>query len=636
MSKRADPPVKKNAFVHKLYSMLNDESLSQLIWWTGGEHSNTFALFPGKEFASVLTRYFKHGNVASFVRQLHMYGFHKVSDPHAHKQDDDDSQPPIWEFKHSSGKFRKNDESSLLYIKRRSSSNSSRSNFSDHESNYLIPTSTPSPTYDGYHQFPHPPPSSHPHQYMQQPPQSQLTQHPQQLSQHQSLQHPQQPHPSPVGYPYYVLPTVGSQVPGSFHSIQQPPAQADQIYGQREGTPQPEEAEERAKYVQPYAPNLQFRRIWDPQDDEPRRRKSSLLYDPLAPSGSSGTFVKHPQHIVDQQHQQHQTMHGYPHQVQRPVTPSGALVPVMGTQSRSLPGSLSGPMASHPRSHPNSQSTPGRIKLPPPSSLASFSSSRNSSPGPGDLVSRSVPSSLSNESSNKSSPITLLDRLRPSLVELHANPLLTSQKNSIDSQSSYNSIFSASSSISSDSSFPRNSSFGSISYAGVESTKASISIGPHDIPEDHNAERTRSKPMVGSIEVSPDAMDETPEVPPTTTRPNLVRSLTPPATFPNKVHKRPAIQSPHPRTSSLQATHSHGYQKVRSHTSSPLSRYSYGQIDVKDQRSRVSITSLLVDKPPPSSRLSDINSIINESEENSSTGSVSSEEQNYRRQRVDQ
>ncbi|EDK38929.2 hypothetical protein PGUG_03027 [Meyerozyma guilliermondii ATCC 6260] len=603
MSKRADPPVKKNAFVHKLYSMLNDKSLSQLIWWTGGEDSNTFALFPGKEFASVLTRYFKHGNVASFVRQLHMYGFHKVSDPHAHKQDDDDSQPPIWEFKHSSGKFRKNDESSLLYIKRRSSSNSSRSNFSDHESNYLIPTSTPSPTYDGYHQFPHPPPSSHPHQYIQQP-QSQLTQHPQ--------QHPQ---PQPVGYPYYVLPTVGS--------MQQPPVH---VYGQREGTPQPEDGEERTQYVQPYAPNLQFRRIWDPKDDEPRRRKSSLLYDPLATSGASGTHAKH--HLVDVQHQQHQTMNEY--QIQRPVTPSGTFVPVMGTQSRSLPSSLSGPMPPHSRSHPNSQSTPGRIKLPPPSSLASFSSSRNSSPGPGDLVSRSVPSSLSNESSNKSSPITLLDRLRPSLVELHSNPLASSQKNSIDSQSSYNSIFSASSSISSDSSFPRNSSFGSISYVGGESTKASISIGPHEIPEDHP--RSTAK----QVEVSPDAIDEIPDHPPTTTRPNLVRSLTPPATFPNKVYKRPAIQSPHPRTSSLQATHSHGYQKVRSHTSSPLSRYSYGHIDVKDQRSRVSITSLLVDKPPPSSRLSDINSIINESEENSSTGSVSSEEQNYRRQRVDQ
>ena len=62
--------------------MLHDPALSHLIWWTNrnGEQ-NTFALCPGKEFADCLTQYFKHGNVASFVRQLHMYGFHKVSDP---------------------------------------------------------------------------------------------------------------------------------------------------------------------------------------------------------------------------------------------------------------------------------------------------------------------------------------------------------------------------------------------------------------------------------------------------------------------------------------------------------------------------------------------------------------------------
>lgn len=115
--KTADPPVKKNAFVHKLFSMLSNPKLVHLIWWTDTPEANTFALYPSKEFADALSGYFKHGNVASFVRQLHMYGFHKVLDPQVLVLNVKDS--PIWEFRHSLGKFKKNDEKSLVYIKRR-------------------------------------------------------------------------------------------------------------------------------------------------------------------------------------------------------------------------------------------------------------------------------------------------------------------------------------------------------------------------------------------------------------------------------------------------------------------------------------------------------------------------------------
>lgn len=112
---KTELPVKKNAFVHKLYDMLNNKLIAHLIWWADTPEANTFLLCPNKEFSEALRNYFKHENVASFVRQLHMYGFHKVSDPTPITE----KGIAIWEFRHSSGKFRKNDEASLVFIKRR-------------------------------------------------------------------------------------------------------------------------------------------------------------------------------------------------------------------------------------------------------------------------------------------------------------------------------------------------------------------------------------------------------------------------------------------------------------------------------------------------------------------------------------
>lgn len=119
-STKSDLPVKKNAFVHKLYDMLNNKTISHLIWWADTPEANTFLLCPNREFAEALSSYFKHENVASFVRQLHMYGFHKVSDP----TPSGDKGSAVWEFRHSLGKFRKDDEASLVFIKRRLQLNS--------------------------------------------------------------------------------------------------------------------------------------------------------------------------------------------------------------------------------------------------------------------------------------------------------------------------------------------------------------------------------------------------------------------------------------------------------------------------------------------------------------------------------
>ncbi len=140
------PEAKKTAFVHKLYAMLEDPALSNLMWWTAGDDGR-FALVPGTEFAHTLKSYFKHGNVASFVRQLHMYGFHKVSDvnksSHASNSHNTGSEA-VWEFRHSQGYFRKGDIESLANIKRRTSSHSSTSQ-THHFAQQALPLQTQTP-----------------------------------------------------------------------------------------------------------------------------------------------------------------------------------------------------------------------------------------------------------------------------------------------------------------------------------------------------------------------------------------------------------------------------------------------------------------------------------------------------------
>ncbi|CCH43826.1 Heat shock factor protein [Wickerhamomyces ciferrii] len=114
-------------FIHKLYNMLEDDDLKHLIWWSSTNES--FVIAPGEEFSKALAQYFKHTNVASFVRQLNMYGFHKVSDGST----SDTNDVTLWEFRHSSGSFRKGDIDSLKSIKRRSSKHTSKSITSNNE-----------------------------------------------------------------------------------------------------------------------------------------------------------------------------------------------------------------------------------------------------------------------------------------------------------------------------------------------------------------------------------------------------------------------------------------------------------------------------------------------------------------------
>ncbi|PWN97376.1 winged helix DNA-binding domain-containing protein, partial [Tilletiopsis washingtonensis] len=101
------------SFVSKLYSMLEDRSIEDLIQW--GPDGTAFSVANPAEFSRlVLPQWFKHSNWQSFVRQLNMYGFHKVN--HTYQGNPAD-EVQIWEFKHAS--FRRGDIHALADIKRK-------------------------------------------------------------------------------------------------------------------------------------------------------------------------------------------------------------------------------------------------------------------------------------------------------------------------------------------------------------------------------------------------------------------------------------------------------------------------------------------------------------------------------------
>lgn len=65
------------AFLAKLWKMVDDPSTNELISWN--DEGNSFIIHNQPDFTQhLLPYYYKHSNMASFVRQLNMYGFHKV------------------------------------------------------------------------------------------------------------------------------------------------------------------------------------------------------------------------------------------------------------------------------------------------------------------------------------------------------------------------------------------------------------------------------------------------------------------------------------------------------------------------------------------------------------------------------
>ncbi|XP_015919486.1 heat shock factor protein isoform X2 [Parasteatoda tepidariorum] len=66
------------AFLTKLWKLVTDESCDELICWSLA--GTSFIIYDEIRFSKeLLPMYFKHNNMASFVRQLNMYGFRKLS-----------------------------------------------------------------------------------------------------------------------------------------------------------------------------------------------------------------------------------------------------------------------------------------------------------------------------------------------------------------------------------------------------------------------------------------------------------------------------------------------------------------------------------------------------------------------------
>jgi hypothetical protein len=104
--KDTDEPV----FLRKTYVML-DESPSDVVGWS--HDGLSFIVSNAEKFAEhIIPRYFKHKNLASFVRQLNFYGFRKVK----HSRNTGPADDSIIEFKHP--QFQKGKPELLGEIKR--------------------------------------------------------------------------------------------------------------------------------------------------------------------------------------------------------------------------------------------------------------------------------------------------------------------------------------------------------------------------------------------------------------------------------------------------------------------------------------------------------------------------------------
>ncbi|KAF8261263.1 hypothetical protein EI94DRAFT_1746345 [Lactarius quietus] len=111
-------------FVQKLYELVNAPSTDELIRWS--DTGDSFFVFEHERFANdVLPRFFKHRNFSSFVRQLNMYGFHKI--PHLQQGVlKSDTETEFWNFEHPN--FHRGQPDLLCLVTRKNSKGGSQQN----------------------------------------------------------------------------------------------------------------------------------------------------------------------------------------------------------------------------------------------------------------------------------------------------------------------------------------------------------------------------------------------------------------------------------------------------------------------------------------------------------------------------
>lgn len=110
-------------FITKLLAMVNDPSNDGLIFWS--KNGETFIVTDADKLAAEeLPKYFKHQNFTSLVRQLNMYGFHKVTAAGGVKNVTPKNEPQLWEFVHPC--VQKQHPELLVHIKRKENSQKSR------------------------------------------------------------------------------------------------------------------------------------------------------------------------------------------------------------------------------------------------------------------------------------------------------------------------------------------------------------------------------------------------------------------------------------------------------------------------------------------------------------------------------
>lgn len=101
-------------FLTKIWALVEDPRNSNYICWS--QDGNSFIVLDEESFAKeILPRHFKHNNMASFVRQLNWYGFHKVMQ---------DESGAARQDKYCSGRyqhpfFKRGQEDLLIKIKRK-------------------------------------------------------------------------------------------------------------------------------------------------------------------------------------------------------------------------------------------------------------------------------------------------------------------------------------------------------------------------------------------------------------------------------------------------------------------------------------------------------------------------------------